>query len=93
MISIKTNCDVCGEVLVHPTDLAILWGDTEAPDRYEVSCPHCKTKTVHPMSQRVFDVLAASGVRVRFTAPPSLAEVDRFASWLETADDLVRFLR
>ncbi len=94
MTTIKTTCDLCGDVELGPDDLALELDPTGKTGVYRFSCPECDVLQRRPANARVVSVLLATGVRYDIIPadPITEDEIAAFAQALEQEPDLFRLL-
>lgn len=98
MTTIKTTCELCGDVELRPADLALELDPTRESGVYRFTCPNCIEVQRRPANPRVVNVLLATGVTYevvtpRFADDPiTEAEIEAFARRLDTEQDVFRLL-
>ncbi|NOY55970.1 MAG: hypothetical protein GXP34_08280 [Actinobacteria bacterium] len=96
MTTIKTTCEHCGDVELHPADLALELDPTADSGTYLFTCPACGDLQRRPANPRVVNVLLATGVSYDVVVPepgPITAdEIERFVHALDREEDLWRML-
>lgn len=88
MTTIKTTCQYCGDIELHPADLALELDPAQSDGTYRFECPFCIRVQRRPANSRVVSILLATGVayEVRGLAPITEEEIVAFARALEGDD-------
>ena len=82
MTTIRTNCLLCGDVELVPTDLNLELFSSTGTGNYRFLCPHC------PANHRVVSILLATGVAYEVVddSPITEMEIAQFSTSLEQGD-------
>jgi hypothetical protein len=89
MTTIRTTCEVCGDVELTTSDIALELIGSGDEGTYRFTCPTCLRIQRRPASQRVVSVLLATGVSYEIsigTAPITETEIGAFVAMLESDD-------
>jgi len=88
MTTIRTNCVLCGDVELVPSDLDLELFSSTGTGHYRFLCPHCDEEQRRPATHRVVSILLATGVSYEVVddTPISEAEILRFSDALERGD-------
>ena len=89
MTTIRTTCEACGDVELTTSDIALELSGSGAEGTYRFSCPACRSVQRRPASQRVVNILLATGVAYEVVVGPTPLtenEIDRFVAMLDSDD-------
>ncbi len=89
MTTIRTTCELCGDVELSTSDIALELIGSGEEGTYRYTCPSCLTTQRRPASARVVSILLATGVSYEIsigTTPITEAEIETFVSMLDTDD-------
>ncbi len=94
MTTIKTTCELCGDVELGAHDLSLELDPNRDNGTYLFTCPICVSVQRRPANARVVSVLLATGVRFEVVAnnPITDSEIEEFASALDQVDDVLSLL-
>ncbi len=96
MTTIKTTCEQCGDIELHPDDLALELDPTGDSGSYLFTCPTCGAAQSRPANARVVNVLLATGVAydvvVPEAGPITEDEIRHFVSALDMEEEFWRML-
>lgn len=62
MTTIRTSCQLCGDVELVPGDLRLELTAVDGTGSYLFQCPHCDEHQRRPANHRVVSILLATGV-------------------------------
>jgi hypothetical protein len=89
MTTIRTTCEICGDVELTTSDIALELVGSGDEGTYRYTCPSCDTVQRRPASSRVVSILLATGVSYEISigaTPLTESEIDDFVSMLDTDD-------
>lgn len=89
MTTIRTTCEICGDVELTTSDIALELIGSGEEGTYRYTCPSCATVQRRPASPRVVSILLATGVSYEISigsTPITEYEIDQFVSMLDTDD-------
>lgn len=89
MTTIRTTCEICGDVELTTADIALELIGSGDEGTYRYTCPSCETIQRRPASARVVSILLATGVSYEIsvtTAPITEADIEEFVSMLDSDD-------
>ena len=88
MTTIRTNCLLCGDVELVPTDITLELFSSTGTGNYQFLCPHCDEEQRRPATHRVVSILLATGTAYEVVddSPITEAEISQFTESLEQAD-------
>ncbi|HZJ47889.1 MAG TPA: hypothetical protein VFD97_02490 [Acidimicrobiia bacterium] len=96
MTTIKTTCEHCGDIELHPGDLSLELDPTGDSGNYLFTCSMCGELQSRPANARVVNVLLATGVAYDVVVPEpgpiTAEEIERFVGALESEEDVWRML-
>lgn len=94
MTTIKTTCEHCGDIELHPEDLALELDPMGDAGNYRFHCPFCGTVQRRPANSRVVNVLLATGVTYEIVVPEpgpiTSQEIEEFVRALDRDEDVWR---
>lgn len=91
MVTVKTQCSVCGTVEVTP-DLVFIYKDHGEPvGIYGLTCPVCLDVLEHAADAETLLTLQQVGAQSLEISAFTAADVDQFAEKLSHTDDLMQF--
>ena len=90
MVTLKVNCEACGDVLLQPRSIALTTDGEGELDGYAFTCPLCRRHSLRQAGHRVIRVLQAAGIartESSGSAPSPIdeAEIRSFCATLESA--------
>lgn len=89
MTTIRTTCELCGDVELTTSDIALELIGSGDEGTYRYTCPSCRTIQRRPASARVVSILLATGVSYEISIgamPITETEIEAFVSMLDTDD-------
>ncbi len=89
MTTIRTTCQICGEVELLPGELSLELTALSGTGCYRFDCPSCGDIQRRPANHRVVSILLATGVGYEVVDDPERiteTEIARFAAALESGD-------
>ncbi len=89
MTTIRTTCEVCGDVELTTSDISLELQGSGAEGTYRYTCPSCLRIQRRPASARVVSILLATGVSYEIsigTAPITEPEIALFVTMLDSDD-------
>ena len=88
MTTIKTTCQLCGDIHITPDDVKLELEPGGREGEYIFSCPECHQEQRRPANSRVVSVLLATGVNFEIVEPEiTEAEVEEFTVYLDAVSD------
>lgn len=94
MTTIKTTCEHCGDIELHPDDLALELDPTGDQGSYLFVCPDCGELQRRPANTRVINVLLATGVSYDVVVPePGPITDEEIATFVDALDKEEEFWR
>jgi hypothetical protein len=94
MTTIKTTCQHCGDIELHPADLALELDPMGDQGSYLFVCPGCGDLQRRPANNRVVNVLLATGVSYDVVVPePGPITEEEVAQFVEALDREEEFWR
>ena len=71
MTTIRTTCNTCGEVDLHPDDIVLAIDETrEREGAYRFECPKCLLTIEKRADRKIVALLVSAGVEIRRTGEP-----------------------
>ena len=89
MTTIRTTCDLCGDVELTTSDIRLELAASATTGHYRFECPFCCGVQRRPANNRVVSILLATGVEYEIIdprAPISEEEINAFANALDRED-------
>jgi protein tyrosine phosphatase (PTP) superfamily phosphohydrolase (DUF442 family) len=89
MTTIRTSCQLCGDVELVPGDLRLELAASDGTGTYLFQCPHCDEHQSRPANHRVVSILLATGVAYHVEESSSQiteAEIRSFRELLDSTE-------
>ena len=86
MTTIRTTCDLCGDVELTTSDIRLELAPAATTGNYRFVCPFCTQVQRRPANTRVVSILLATGVEYEIIDPSSPITEEEISAFVTALD-------